>query len=227
MLSVIVLAASGPLACLGFASPGDDGADDGVVLPDRSAVEDATVVEKPGPQPTATPVTDSGMDAAPVDAAKKPLRAFVTSATKSGNLGGLAGADQLCTSLATTAGIGGTYRAWISVSGTDAIDRITSAGPWKLVTGDVVADNKAGLTSGSLKHLIDKDETGKTPSDAEDRTWTATGPNGRFSAPDCTGWTSEGPNGVVGEAKNDNAGKWTSLVDEGCGQVNRIYCFEL
>lgn len=221
-----VALAAAPLACLGFSTPANDTSDDDVVLPDRSAVTDASVVDRGAPLvlPTATP--DAATDA-PVDAAKKPLRAFVSSATRSGNLGGIAGADQTCNTLATAAGIGGTYRAWISVSGTDALDRITSAGPWKLVTGEVVADDKAGLASGSLKHLVDKDETGKTPPEAEDRVWTATGANGRFNGPDCTGWTSEGPDGIVGEARNGDTGKWTALGDEGCGQVNRVYCFEL
>jgi len=223
---VLVLAAAGPLACLGFSDPDNAAGDDGIVLPDRSPVTDASVVDRGAPL-VAPPATSDATTDAPVDAAKKPLRAFVTSMTKSGNLGGLAGADQVCNTLAIAAGIGGTYRAWISVNGTDAIDRITSTGPWKLVTGEVVADDKTGLASGTLKRLVDKDETGKTPPDAEDRVWTATGANGRFNGPDCTGWTSEGPDGLVGEAKNGAAGRWTALGNEGCGQVNRVYCFEL
>ena len=114
----------------------------------------------------------------------------------------------------------------MSVSGSDAVDHITSNGPWHLVSGEVVAASKAALTSGALAHLVDKDEKGATPPAAEDRAWTATGANGRYVGPDCAQWTGGG-SGLVGEARNDNAGAWTDLVAEACSEANRIYCFEL
>lgn len=225
----LALAASGAalvlVACLGYASPVDDGADPGAALPQRTTVDDAGADDPPS-QPAPSPVDSGAVDAAPADAAKKPLRAFVSSETRTGNLGGVAAADQLCTSLATAAGLGGTYRAWLSVSGADAVDHVTSSGPWQLVTGTVVAADKAGLTTGKLKQLINRDEKGGTPSDAEDRVWTGTGPNGRYVGPDCAQWAGGG-SGLVGEAKNDDNGKWTALGDEACNEVNRVYCFEL
>ena len=56
---------------------------------------------------------------------------FVSSSNpKGGNLGGLAGADQVCQSLAKTAGAGGkTWRAYLSTSTVDAKSRIGN-GPW-------------------------------------------------------------------------------------------------
>jgi hypothetical protein len=230
LLALSGVAAIGLVACLGYGSPQDESGDNGISLPDRTDEEkrDATVTDKPAPTtPTPTPTPDSGTDSAMVDAAKKPLRAFVSSQIKNGNLGGVAGADQTCMQLATAQNLGGNWRAWISVNGTDAIDHITSTGPWQLVNGDVVADNKTTLASGSLKHLIDKDEKGATPPDAEDRAWTATGANGRYTGPDCAGWTSTGANGMVGEAKNGGANQWTALGSEPCSEVNRVYCFEL
>jgi hypothetical protein len=224
-LGVVAAALLG--ACLGYGSPVDEGGDPSANLPDRSTLEDGAVVDDPQTQPVPTSTDAAVSDAASTgDAAKGPLRAFVSSEIKTGNLGGVAAADQLCTSLAKAAGLGGTYRAWLSIAGGDAIDHITSAGPWQLVTGELVASDKAGLTTGDLKHLINRDEKGNTPSDAEDRVWTATGPNGRHVAPDCAQWTGTG-SGHVGEAKNDNTGKWTALVDEDCTEVNRVYCFEL
>jgi hypothetical protein len=77
----------------------------------------------------------------------KSMSFFVTSAG-SGNgadLGGLAGADQHCQSLAQAAGAGGrTWRAYLSTQGTDgaqtvnARDRI-GKGPWQNAKGDMIA----------------------------------------------------------------------------------------
>jgi hypothetical protein len=78
---------------------------------------------------------------------------FVSSANsgKGADLGGLAGADQLCTSLATAAGAGNrTWRAYLSTvpvpgtAGVNARDRI-GTGPWKNAKGVVVAQNVTEL----------------------------------------------------------------------------------
>src|SRR5438067_1391069 len=87
---------------------------------------------------------------------------FVTSQIYTAALGGLAGADAKCQSLATGAGLTGTYKAWLSSSSVDARDRLThSAIPYVLSDRTtVVADNWSDLVDGSLKHAIDKTETG-------------------------------------------------------------------
>ena len=61
-------------------------------------------------------------------------------------LGGLAGADAHCQSLAAAVGAGGkTWRAYLSTTdGTNARDRIGS-GPWQNIKGVVVASNVAEL----------------------------------------------------------------------------------
>ena len=41
---------------------------------------------------------------------------FITSTLHDGNLGGVAGADQICNELASDAGLPGTYMAWLSSS---------------------------------------------------------------------------------------------------------------
>lgn len=197
-------------------------------LPDRVASSpdvdagdtDGGVTEPP---PDAGTPVDATVDAP--DASRK-LRAFVTSTTMNGNMGGLAGADAACAARATAQGLTGTYRAWLSVDGTSAASRITSAGPWHLVTGELVAATKAELVSGTLQHAINKDETGKVAPLAEDRTWTATNPAGAYAGPSCAGWTSTGGGGVVGEAEHKD-GKWTALTNEACTEVNRLTCLEL
>ena len=72
---------------------------------------------------------------------------FVTSVgTGNGaNLGGLAGADAHCASLAEAAGVTGkTWRAYLSTSEADARDRI-GAGPWHNAKGEKIADDVASL----------------------------------------------------------------------------------
>ena len=189
------------------------------------------------------PTSDSGgggdtgfVDSGPQDAqadqqdgmaadANRTLHVFVSSAVISGALGGVAGADLKCNTLAIAAGLKGTYRAWISVAGTNAADRITSNGPWYLIGGQLVASTKAELVSGTLKHGIDYDEKNVHAPAAEDRVWTGTAPNGTFDGPECGVWSGAGQ-ARVGEGEFSD-GRWSSSTIEACGQVNRVYCFEL
>lgn len=222
--------------CGGFSLGGDDiGDEPGVVAPDRTprargddasagtpdgaTNTDATNPPSPAPDSgTTTPETGTPLPAGP-------LKAFVSSATVNGGLGGVAGADKICNDLAKAQGLAGTYVAWISTTGVNAIDRITANGPWQRVDGQVVAQTKAQLATGALTMPLRRDEKNQTPPDAEDRVWTATGADGKFiGGSDCAGWTGAGA-GRVGEADDTDA-HWTSLEDEACTEVNRVYCFQ-
>src|SRR5687768_9411221 len=81
---------------------------------------------------------------------------FVTSANpgKGGNLGGLAGADAHCQSLAQAVGAGGrTWHAYLSTSGEGAVnarDRI-GTGPWVNAKGVQIAANIEELHSDANK----------------------------------------------------------------------------
>ena len=154
------------------------------------------------------------------------LKVFVSSSTAKGNLGGLAGGDALCTSLAKAAGLGGTWAAWLSIhdNGPHAIDRVTSAGPWRLVSGELVAASKTALASGTLQHAIDHDEKGVAV--AAGRAWTGTGPDGKYSTNDCERWTPAGGIGRVG-ATDATGPTWTSLDKDDCGGLRHVFCFQL
>ncbi|MBL9014318.1 MAG: InlB B-repeat-containing protein, partial [Myxococcales bacterium] len=65
----------------------------------------------------------------------KPNLMFTTSAAYDGRLGGLAGADSKCQALANAAGLGGTYRAYLSATGLHAYSRFTGASGWTRVDG--------------------------------------------------------------------------------------------
>src|SRR5262245_48482329 len=75
---------------------------------------------------------------------------FVTSVNpgKGGDLGGLAGADAYCASLAKAAGApeGKTWKAYLSTDAENAKDRI-GIGPWFNAKGEKIADDVATLHS--------------------------------------------------------------------------------
>jgi hypothetical protein len=199
--------------------------DEELALPDRADPIDPGDVARPDTNRPDTAVADASVEA---DADAAPgLRVFLSSAPTNGNLGGLAGADLRCKTLATAAGLGGNWAAWLSNhdNGPHAIDRVTSAGPWRLVSGEIIADTKAQLSSGAIKHAIDHDEKGVAVVAA--RVWTGTGPNGQYSTNDCDRWTSGNDgDGRVG-ANNAADTTWTSMQVDGCGGQRHIYCFQL
>ncbi|HKS61268.1 MAG TPA: lectin [Xanthobacteraceae bacterium] len=86
--------------------------------------------------------------------AQNAMTFFVTSAGPGdgGNLGGLAGADRHCTTLATAAGSSGkTWHAYLSTQGANAVnakDRI-GRGPWQNAKGTVIAKDVADLHGAS------------------------------------------------------------------------------
>src|SRR3954454_17696309 len=95
----------------------------------------------------------SVLAAAPAQAQSADTSFFVTSAPigNGGNLGGLAGADNQCQTLAQAAGAGAkTWRAYLSTQAVDgkpavnARDRI-GKGPWKNAKGTVIAKDVAEL----------------------------------------------------------------------------------
>ena len=87
--------------------------------------------------------------AAPLHAADARMSFFVTSAGpgKGGDLGGLAGADQHCQSLAAAVGAGQRYwRAYLSTSATAAVPAVNARerigrGPWHNAKGELIARN--------------------------------------------------------------------------------------
>src|ERR1700693_4393118 len=90
--------------------------------------------------------------AAPAQAQSSTMSFFVTSvgSGKGGDLGGLAGADTHCQTLAAAAGAGSkTWHAYLSTQGASAVnarDRI-GAGPWTNAKGTAVAKSVDDLHS--------------------------------------------------------------------------------
>ena len=161
-------------------------------------------------------------------------KVFVTSTTHNGNLGGLSGADAICVSRATTAGIANAanFKAWLSTSSpaVNAIDHLTSNGPWHRLDGVKVADNKAALiASGStaLFTAISQTETGAYISTQYYNVWTGTDDHGVGLVNNCSNWTDDtsGSQGQAGKATISD-GNWTNWTSWSCNNLYALYCFE-
>jgi hypothetical protein len=151
-------------------------------------------------------------------------RIFVTSTLYTGNLGGLDGADTKCSDAADTATLGGTWKAWLSDSTTDAIDRIADAGPWYLVDKTtLIFNNKANLMTGPLA-TIGQTEDGTYVGGVA--VWTGTSTGGLGSTDHCTDWTIGDMSSMGTSGSSDSSSFWTDDSTTVCSQMQSLYCLE-
>jgi len=180
---------------------------------------------------------------------------FVTSANpKGGNLGGLAGADAVCQSLAKAAGAGSkTWHAYLSTSTVDAKSRIGN-GPWYNFKGERIAANVDDLHSANNKltaatALTEKGTTpnylaGNPPAPAaqplQHDILTGTNEDGTKNADTCKDWTvgDASAKAMLGHAdrlgRNPGVNPWNAAhPSQGCGLeqlaptggAGLLYCF--
>ena len=159
-------------------------------------------------------------------------RVFVSSGTYSGNLGGASGANATCQSLATAAGLGGTWMAWVSDSSGSPNRSFTKATiAYRLLDGTSIASNWTALTGGTLSHAIDVDQTGTSLAGATGSaamTWTSTATGGTSMGDSCNQFTSSSSSatGQVGSCTGTGA-TWTNAsTTEACSAMHHLYCFE-
>jgi hypothetical protein len=188
------------------------------------------------------PAADDAPDA-PVQA----MSFFITSVGSGdgANLGGLAGADRQCTTLAEAAGVTGkTWRAYLSAVARDgqpaqnARDRIGS-GPWHNAKGELVARDVAHLHSddnglGKQGSLTERGEVVNGRGDTPNRHDILTGsnPDGTVAVDStdttCGNWTSNADgSAMVGHHDKIGGGtrptSWNSAhASRGCSQQNLI-----
>lgn len=168
-----------------------------------------------------------------------PCRVFVTSTTQTGNLGGLAGADAICQSLAANVAptpLPGTYKAWLSDSTASPSTRFRchatdcSQEGYALVDGTRIAGNWGELTGGTLAASIDITEQGSRIPPAF-FIWTHTlvnGAAGRQVDEHCSNWTSASSTlaGDVG-FETTKTSQWTEVgFAITCDDTLHLYCFQ-
>lgn len=174
----------------------------------RADVASLDLRRETGGPPTCGPFADGGR---PVDAGTAPsstMSFFVSSATSpTGNLGGLAGADQTCQQLAAAVGLpSALWRAYLSVEhdppGTGgpvhARDRIGS-GPWYNARGELLAADLASLHARPGDASLFLDERGNmingqwtlSPTPNEHDILTGSNPDGTVAmGKTCADWTA-------------------------------------
>jgi hypothetical protein len=179
----------------------------------------------------------------------QPMTFFVTSVGMGdgANLGGLAGADKHCQTLATAVGAGSrTWRAYLSTQGPGAVnarDRI-GKGPWANAKGQVVATSLSHLHGDTLAEarlgsnlgrgtaITEKGQAvngqGATPNQHD--ILTGSQPDGTAFPPGadrtCRNWTSNtGDSAQVGHFDRTGGGNasWNSAhPSKGCSQDNLV-----
>lgn len=184
--------------------------------------------------------------------AKSKTTFFVTSDTsKTGNLGGLTGADKRCQDLAQAAGFGDhTWRAYLSTAAENAKDRI-GTGPWVNSKGVTVAADLTALHAlkGNAELFID--EKGmpvngqwneSAGADNHHDILTGSSPQGELVAgKNCMDWTSADATMAIvghsdgmgpGQSTEGNYSSWNSSHENGScadttprGGAGKIYCF--
>ena len=177
--------------------------------------------------------TTAGNRGAPTEATKL---VFVSSTRLTGNIGGLAGADAQCQSLAAAAGHSGNFRAWLSTVSTPAWMRLDhSTVPYVLRSGAVVANDWTDFTSGTLRHAINESEGDAPPPNSTSlcnplAVWTATDERGaEIGAADCNGWTdaTDTQSPVVEGVLAANSTVWSSFCrGNNCSDHSPIVCIE-
>lgn len=160
-------------------------------------------------------------------------KVFVTSGTWNGNLGGLAGADSKCQTAASSAGLSGTFKAWLSTGSEPAATRLSqSAAPYALVNGTVIALNWADLTDGSLQNPINRNEFGNTVGSPEfahsyssisGQPYDGTGGSPFY----CNLWSNATTSNYTRYGNiNSTDANWTDTNWAYCNVAYRLYCFE-
>jgi hypothetical protein len=153
--------------------------------------------------------------------------AFVTSvATVAGDLGGIAAGDTLCNSLATSAGLPGTYVAWLASDTVDAQTRVGTARGWVRTDGLPFLDQVSDLDNFKTFYPLDLDENGHTvPSGTNivtgaDQTGHTLGVNAN-----CNGYTSTAAAASFGEIPGSVDAWSQAIISAPCTLSTPIYCF--
>ncbi len=156
-------------------------------------------------------------------------RLFVSSAVFTPNFGSLAVADQVCATLAQTAGLTRTYIALMSSGSTSAYSRLPEATRFFQVNAEgspvqLAKDRDALFSSSSSGPTFNENEVSVLSGIGG--VWTGMGANGSATGIDCNAWTT-GTNptqanvGVLGSSNSD----WFNGGDTGCGTLSlHIYC---
>jgi len=153
---------------------------------------------------------------------------FTTSTTHNADLGGLSGADDICAERAQAAGLAGTYRAWLSTSTVNAIDRLGNASGWVRPDGKPVLNSAADIASSALFYPPRLDEFGNDLGVGH-YVMTATGLDGKrrtdSSYTTCGDFTSAVGSWLEGGPASSDTVWFTLGASFFCAEEASLYCF--
>jgi len=152
-----------------------------------------------------------------------PNYVFVTSAAVAIGSLNVAGADQTCAAAAAAAQLPGQFRAWLSTSTTDALDRLQGARGWVRPDGAPFADTLADIAAGRIFNAAFLDENGARVSGL---VITGTAVNGRVDRVlDCDDWSAGATGRAIAGTTDGTTGVWTYFTTLPCSEPARLYCF--
>jgi len=169
-----------------------------------------------------------------------PKLVFVTSTRHTGDLKaegggatGLEGADNICNQRAASAGLLGTFTAWLSAAGVNAKDRVTqSSSPYFVVGGPKIADDFADLIDcigGCLQAPIDRDEAGASINFSVWTNTLTTGLANTNQGATCQNYESAAPgDGGWRGFTSVPSTQWTNglFSPAACAATAHLYCFQ-
>lgn len=147
----------------------------------------------------------------------------------SGGNTGIAAGDAVCKNRAAATGLQNaqSFKAWISDSGADAKDRLTSDGPWVRLDGVSVAGSKSDLVNSMLFTSINLTETGLYRRNRG--SFTGTADTGSKTTNHCNNWSSnlDSIEGTIGFVFSAGPG-WSDGYEYDCSHSvgYGLYCFE-
>jgi hypothetical protein len=150
--------------------------------------------------------------------------AFVTSTVHTGKLSGLAGADQICATVAAEGGLDGRFVAWLSTDDTTAVSRIAGSRGWVLVDGTPIADQPEDLEAGAILSPLVLDEYGADTRVTSPVAWT-----GSAARQNCGSWTQAESlaSGRVGDLRIGGRGFIDAGTDATCNTPLPLICLEV
>lgn len=153
-----------------------------------------------------------------------PQTMFVSSIPYSGNLGGLAGADAKCQSVAESASLTGAWKAVLSSSTVSAFSRIVITGLINSRSGAAIAVDQSDLWDGNIDDSIEATESNVLLStvSGEWRRWTGTSDDGGISGNNCSNWSTTAGTGTFGRGDTDTT--WTSHGANNCTDIFHLHC---
>ena len=151
---------------------------------------------------------------------------FVTSASFTGDLGGIVGADAKCQlAAAAVPGLNGkTFKAWLSDASSEPATSFTTDGSFVTATGALLAESFTQFRGSVLLSKL----TTETGAPTSSSVWTGTDTTGWRMGDRCNNWTSAAASdrGVYGDSTL-NAWYWSYWDAATCDVPAALYCVEL